>query len=48
MLPVCARLQDLEAVRPPKHRQADRRLYAAAADIHRHGAGSWWVAPTLC
>lgn len=43
LLPVCDWLQDPEAVWPPEHREADRCLHAATADLHRHGAGSWWV-----
>jgi len=35
--------QDPEAVRPSQHREADRRLHAATAHLHRHGAGSRWV-----
>lgn len=48
MLPVCDWLQDPEAVRPSEHREADWCLYAATANLHRHGAGSWWVELIHC
>lgn len=43
MLSVSDWLQDPEAIRPPEHREADWCLYAATANLHCHGAGSWWV-----
>lgn len=35
--------QDPEAVRPPKHCEADRCVHAAPAHLHSDGAGSRWV-----